>query len=331
MKVLITGGAGFLGTRLARTLLTRGHLGGRAIHELTLADLVEPLRDVREDGRVQTCVGNLLSQCEALGASGFDAVFHLAAATSAECEADFQLGMRSNLETTGALLESLRRSGSQPRFIFASSVAVFGSEPDLPLPAVIRDNTLPVPQSSYGIQKLICEQLISDYTRKGFLDGRIARLMTVTVRPGRPNGAASSFLSSILREPLHGEPAICPVPEETAVAVASPGRTIEGLIAVAEAGRDLLGGRTAVNLPALTVRVGEMLRTLEAVGGRDCRMLVRYERDPRIEGIVGSWPSVFDSDRARRLNLKPDPDFHAILQEFVREDTAVHPAKGVAR
>jgi nucleoside-diphosphate-sugar epimerase len=333
MKILITGGGGFLGTRLARALLTRGYLAGKTIRKLTLADLVAPSGDLREDARVDTRVGDLLSQCEGLATSGYDAVFHLAAATSAECEADFQLGMRSNLETTGALLESLRRSGSRPRFIFASSVAVFGNEPDLPLPTVIHDDTLPVPQSSYGIQKFICEQLVSDYTRKNFIDGRIARLMTVAVRPGRPNGAASSFLSSIIREPLHGEPAICPVPEETAVAVASPGRTIDGLIAVAEASRDLLCGRTAVNLPSLTVRVGEMLQTLEEVGGRDRRMLVRYERDSRIEEIVGGWPSAFDSDRARRLGLKPDPDFRSIVQEFVREDaaTAVRPTEGAAR
>jgi nucleoside-diphosphate-sugar epimerase len=322
MKVLITGGAGFLGTRLARALLTRGHLTGKTIRELTLTDLVPPPADLQADARVHTRVGDLLSQCEALGASDFEAVFHLSAATSAECEADFDLGMRSNLETTQALLESLRRSDSRPRFIFASSVAVFGSEPDLALPTVIRDDTLPVPQSSYGIQKFICEQLVSDYTRKNFIDGRTARLMTVAVRPGRPNGAASSFLSSIIREPLHGEPAICPVPEETAVALASPGRTIDGLIAVAEASRDLLGGRTAVNLPSLTVRVGDMLRTLEAVGGRDSRLLVRFERNPKIESIVGGWPSVFDGERARRLGLKPDPDFHSIVQQFVREDAA---------
>jgi nucleoside-diphosphate-sugar epimerase len=323
MKVLITGGAGFLGTRLARALLTRGHLSGKAIRELTLTDLVPPPADLQWDTRVHTRAGDLLPQCEALGTSGFETVFHLSAATSAECEADFQLGMRSNLETTQALLESIRHSVSRPRFIFASSVAVFGSEPHLTLPAIIRDDTLPVPQSSYGIQKFICEQLVSDYTRKNFIDGRTARLMTVAVRPGRPNGAASSFLSSIIREPLHGEPAICPVAEETAIALASPGRTIDGLIAVAEASRDLLGGRTAVNLPSLTVRVGDMLHTLEAVGGRESRLLVRFERDPRIEGIVGSWPSAFDSERARRLGLKPDPDFHSIVQQFIHEDAAI--------
>jgi nucleoside-diphosphate-sugar epimerase len=323
MKVLITGGAGFLGTRLARALLTRGHLSGKAIRELTLTDLVPPPADLQWDTRVHTRAGDLLPQCEALGTSGFETVFHLSAATSAECEADFQLGMRSNLETTQALLESIRHSVSRPRFIFASSVAVFGSEPHLTLPAIIRDDTLPVPQSSYGIQKFICEQLVSDYTRKNFIDGRTARLMTVAVRPGRPNGAASSFLSSIIREPLHGEPAICPVAEETAIALASPGRTIDGLIAVAEASRDLLGGRTAVNLPSLTVSVGDMLHTLEAVGGRDSRLLVRFERDQRIEGIVGGWPSVFDSERARRLGLKPDPDFHSIVQQFVHEDAAI--------
>jgi nucleoside-diphosphate-sugar epimerase len=188
------------------------------------------------------------------------------------------------------------------------------------MPAFIRDNTLPIPQSSYGIQKLICEQLVADFTRKGFVDGRNVRLMTVTVRPGKPNGAASSFLSGIIREPLHGESAVCPVPLDTRVAVASPERTIQGLITVAEANRDSLGGRTSVNLPALTVRVSQMLQALETVGGPAARMLVRLEPDVAIHRIVGGWPSAFDSDRARRLGLQPDPDFRSIVEQFIRGD-----------
>lgn len=140
-------------------------------------------------------------------------LIHLASAVSAECEADFDLGMGANVDTTRALLEAARAQsaagGPMPRVVFSSSVAVYGSDPALPLPPVVSESTLPTPRSSYGIQKLVCEQLIADYTRRGFLDGRVARLMTVSVRPGKPNAAASGFLSGIIREPLAGLPAIC--------------------------------------------------------------------------------------------------------------------------
>jgi D-erythronate 2-dehydrogenase len=319
VKILITGGAGFLGSSLARALLERGQLDGRSISELALADLRPPADDLLADARVRASTGALIAQCVGLRSESFDAVFHLAAAVSAECEADFDLGMRSNLDSTRALLDALRAPGNVPRFIFASSLAVYGSDPALPLPAVIREDTLPTPQSSYGIQKFICEQLVADYTRKGFLDGRSARLVTVVVRPGEPNGAASSFLSGIVREPLNGDHAVCPVPAETRVAIASPARTIAGLIAVAEASRDVLGGRAAINLPALTVSVGEMLDALETVAGARARALVRFEHDDRIARIVGGWPAVFDNARASRLGLEPDPDFLSIIRAYLAD------------
>ena len=325
MKVLITGGAGFLGARLARELLQRGNLRGQGIERLVLADLAET-RDaaLREDPRVQMQVGDLLRQIPTLMAQSFDAVFHLASAVSAECEADFDLGLRSNLDTTRALLDACRAQAGQgragPLFIFSSSVAVYGSDPALPLPAVVDDRTLPTPQSSYGIHKFICEQLVADYTRKGYIDGRVARLMTVSVRPGRPNGAASSFLSGIVREPLAGVEAVCPVSPETAVALSSPATTIAGLVAVAEASREAFGGRTALNLPALTVTVQQMLDALREVGGEAALGLIRFEPDAAIARIVGGWPSHFDSPRARALGLVPDPDFLSVVQQYVRDD-----------
>jgi nucleoside-diphosphate-sugar epimerase len=319
LKVLITGGAGFLGARLARQLLRNGQLGTQAIGELVVADLAAPPAELVADGRVRALTGSLIDQCAAVGASGFDVVFHLAAAVSAECEADFDLGMRSNLDTTRALLDALRRAGNVPRFIFASSLAVFGADPGLPMPRVVCADTLPTPQSSYGIQKFICEQLVADYTRKGFLDGRSVRLMTVVVRPGRPNGAASGFLSAMIREPANGQHSVCPVPAETMVALASPARTIEGLIAVAEASREALGGRTAINLPGLTVSVGEMLDALEAECGADARALVRFEPDAATARIVGGWPCAFDNSRAKGLGLDPDPDFISIVREFLKD------------
>jgi nucleoside-diphosphate-sugar epimerase len=317
MKVLITGGAGFLGTRLARTLLSRGHLSGHPVTQLVLADLAPPATDVASDGRVQARTGALLDQCKSLGGETFDLVFHLASAVSAECEADLDLGLRSNLDTTRALLDGFRSRGT--RLVFSSSVAVFGGDDDLPMPRVIHDDTLPVPQTSYGIQKFICEQLIADYSRRGLLDGRSVRLMTVTVRPGRPNAAASGFLSSIIREPLNGQEAVCPVPTNTLVALASPQRTIEGLIVAAEATADAWGSRTAVNLPALTLRVGEMLDALEIAAGRATRDRVRFQQDPTISRMMLGWPAAFESARARRLGLSPDPDFLSIVRQYQKE------------
>jgi D-erythronate 2-dehydrogenase len=321
IRVLITGGAGFLGTRLAHTLLHRGHLSGRSFAELALADLIPPAADLARDPVVRAYTGALMDQCDTLLHEPFDVVFHLAGAVSAECEADLDLGLRSNLDTTRALLDALR-DGARPRLVFSSSLAVFGGDVDLPMPRVIHDETLPVPQSSYGIQKFICEQLVADYTRRGLIDGRSVRLMTVTVRPGRPNAAASSFLSSIVREPLNGQQAVCPVPPETAVAIASPQRAIEGLLAAAEAAPDVWGGRTALNLPALTVRVREMLDALEEVAGRATRERVRFEEDPTIARIVSGWPAVFESARARRLGLSADPDFLSVVRQFQREQAS---------
>lgn len=319
MKILITGGAGFLGTRLAQAILKRPQLMGRSLSHLVLADQVQPVTSLVQDPRVRVLVGSLIDQCPVLASQQFDIVFHLAAAVSAECEADFDLGLRSNLDTSRTLLDALRAAGDRPRFVFASSAAVFGSDPGLPMPPIIRDDTLPTSQTSYGIQKFICEQLVADYTRKRFIDGRSARLMTVTVRPGRPNGAASGFLSTIVREPLQGRDAVCPVPPDTLAVVASPGNTIEGLIALAEAEPGVVGGRIAVNLPSLTVRVSEILDALEVVAGKAARERVRFEPDPAIAVIVAGWPSAVDNTRALRLGLKPDPDFISIIRQFVND------------
>ncbi|MDC6169805.1 D-erythronate dehydrogenase [Paucibacter sp. XJ19-41] len=322
MKLLITGGAGFLGARLARTLLARGSLAGQTIEALVLADLFPPPADLLADARVQARTGALLDQCVGLGAEGFDGVFHLASAVSAECEADFELGLRSNLDTTRALLDALRAAQKPARLVFASSVAVFGSDPALPLPAVVRDDTLPTPQSSYGIHKFICEQLVADYSRKGYIDGRTARLMTVSVRPGRPNGAASGFLSAIIREPLAGLDAVCPVAPDTAIALASPATTIDGLIKVYEASREDFGGRTALNLPALTVTVQQMLDALATVAGPEAVAQVSFRPDAGVARMVGGWPARFESQRQARLGLAPDSDFLSIVRQYLQDNPA---------
>jgi len=330
MKILITGGGGFLGARLARTLLARGTLGGQRIDTLVLADQVAPPDDLLNGAsgvRVEARTGALLSQCEALRGEAFDGVFHLASAVSGECEADFDLGLRSNLDSTRALLDAFRaqvNAGGQPaRLVFSSSVAVFGPDPAVPLPARVADDTLPAPQTSYGTHKLICEHLVADYTRKGYIDGRAARLMTVTVRPGRPNGAASSFFSGIIREPLAGVESVCPVSPEVSHPVSSPSRTIDGLIAVYEASREAFNGRTALNLPALNVRVGDMLEALAQVAGPAVRARVRFERDERIAGIVANWPAGATAARAAALGLHPHENFADIIRQYIADCQAL--------
>ena len=323
MKLLITGGGGFVGARLAKTLLARRTLNGQSITSIVLADQFAPPADLLADPRVQARTGPLLSQCASLGEEGFDGVFHLASAVSGECEADFELGMRSNLDSTRALLDALRSGatpgGTVPRVVFSSSVAVFGPDAAVPMPSVVTDDTLPAPQTSYGTQKLICEHLIADYTRKGFIDGRAARLMTVTVRPGKPNGAASSFFSGIIREPLAGVESICPVDAQVSHPVSSPARTVDGLIAVYEASRDAFCGRLALNLPALNVRVCDMLDALEEVAGSKVRARVRFVRDERIAGIVANWPTGATAGRATRLGLKPESSFADIIRQYIAD------------
>lgn len=335
MKLLITGGAGFVGARLARTLLQRGTLDGHAISRIVLADQAAAPADLLSDARVEGRVGPLLEHVVALRDEAVDGVFHLASAVSGECEADFDLGLRSNLDSTRALLDALRarvNGGAAPaKLVFSSSVAVYGPDDAVAMPPVVTDTTLPAPQTSYGMHKLVCEHLVADYTRKGYIDGRSARLMTVTVRPGRPNGAASSFFSGIIREPLAGVESICPVAPEVSHPVSSPQRTVEGLIAVYEASRAAYGGRLALNLPALNVTVAQMLAALEDVAGPAVRALVRFERDERIAGIVANWPTGARGDRAAALGLLPEANFADIIRQYIA-DQAGNPAalKGLA-
>ena len=327
MHIVITGGAGFLGARLARTLLALGQLSlagapARDIARITLVDRAPPPPDLAANPRIAAATGDLNAQLANDGATFWreaDAVFHLAAAVSGECEADFDLGMRSNFAATHGLLEKLRALGTRPVLVFSSSLAVFGDSPEQPLPALIDDHTLPTPQTSYGIQKFIGEQLVADYTRKGFVQGRSVRLMTVSVRPGQPNGAASGFFSGMIREPLAGLRAACPVPDETPVAIASPARTIEGIVRAAEASDADWGPRTALNLPSLATTVGEMAAALERVAGRAATDLLDRTPDAAIRRIVKTWPGRFDTPRARALGLTADESFDAVIRAYVRE------------
>jgi D-erythronate 2-dehydrogenase len=328
MHILITGGAGFVGVRLARTLLAQGSLAlnGAApqkIQTITLADRAAAPADLLADARIVSLVGDLndLLAVRKLPISNTKVVFHLAAAVSGECEADFDLGMRSNYEATRSLLEACRKLNTKPTFVFASSLAVFGKVPGFPMPALIEDDTLPTPQSSYGTQKLIGENLVADFGRKGFITARSVRLMTVSVRAGKPNGAASGFLSGMVREPLAGIKAACPVPAETLIALSSPARTVEGIIRAAEVSSEAWGPLKAVNLPALCTSVGDMAAALERVAGKAATDLLDWTPDPDILKLVETWPGVVASARANKLGLQADTSFEAIIRDYIRENT----------
>jgi nucleoside-diphosphate-sugar epimerase len=266
-------------------------------------------------------VGTLLSQCETLKDQSFDAVFHLASAVSAECEADFDLGLRSNLDSTRALLDALRHrsktTGHKAKLIFSSSGGIFGSDPARAMPSSITDETYPMPQSSYGTHKFMLEQLVADYSRKGFIEGRSVRLMTVAVRPGKPNGAASSFFSGIIREPIAGIASSYPVPVTTRHGVSSPDNTVDGMIKVFEATTEQFGGRLALNMPALSVTVEEMLVALEKVCGTAVRNLVTHQPDPLVEKIVLGWPTHWENKRSLAMGLQADESFEAIIRQYL--------------
>lgn len=322
MRVMITGGAGFLGARLARRLLAapvalRGR-PARPVDELVLLDLAAAPADLASDTRTTVVAGEL---ADSLGRVGdVEAVFHLAGVVSGAAEADFDLGMRTNLDGTRALLEWARAMPTPPLVVYTSSLAVYGSDPAIGPVGDVDDDTMPRPQSSYGVQKLIGEFLVADYTRKGFVAGRSVRLMTVSVRPGRPNAAASSFLSSIIREPLAGEPAVCPVAPDTPIALSSPRRTIDGILAAAAADDASWGSTTAMNLPALTTTPREMVAAMDRVSGRAASRLVEWGRDPAVEAIVASWPARFRTPRAERLGLSAEASFDDVVRAHLADE-----------
>ena len=323
VHVVVTGAGGFLGSRLTREILKSGELApagapSRPVTRVTLIDQAPAPADLAADERV-TAVRGDLTGLDAGALEGADVVFHLAAAVSAECEADFDLGMHANLRGTEALLAACRALATSPVVVFSSSVAVFGGSAEHPLPPVIEDSTLPVPQTSYGAQKAIGEYLLADYSRKGYLRGRALRLMTVTVRPGRPNRAASGWVSGIIREPLAGQPVTCPVPPETEVAVASPAKAVTALLRAAISSERTWGDSTPVTMPALTVSAGEMAAALERVAGPEASALIDWAPDPVITAMMRGWPARVKADRAARLGLTPDPDFDSIIRLHLAE------------
>ncbi|HYD60860.1 MAG TPA: D-erythronate dehydrogenase [Noviherbaspirillum sp.] len=321
MQVLITGGAGLLGARLAKQLLERGTLANAegvqtAITGITLLDVV-PAQGFA-DPRITVVTGDIADAAtiESVLTPEVKSVFHLAAIVSGHAEADFDLGMRINFDATRLILERARKNGNCPRVVFTSSVAVFGGD----LPAIVPDNQVLTPQSSYGAQKVMGELLVNDYSRKGFIDGRALRMPTVCVRPGAPNKAASSFASGIIREPLNGIEANCPVAPETPMWLLSPRYAIESLIHGHDIDGSLFGSSRALSLPGLATTVKEMVSALERVAGGDIVKRISWQQDPAIIRIVNSWPGNFAAKRGEAMGFRRDADFDSIVRAYIEDE-----------
>ena len=329
MKVVITGGFGFLGQRLARALLERGALTGPSgeaekIDEILLFDMAVPdsMPAGLEDERVAMAAGDISDKATVTGLVDRDdiSVFHLASIVSAGGEKDFDLALRVNLEGNLHVLEALRALQGLPRLVFTSSIAVFGGEAMTATGGDgVSDMTKQTPRTTYGVTKSIGELLINDYSRKGFLDGRTARLPTVIIRPGKPNAAASSFLSGVFREPLNGIDMALPVRPETQTPVLGYRAIIEGLVHLHELPGTALGHDRAAALPALNVTVEEMIAALQRVAGDRLLGEISVVPDPAIEAIVGSWPKAFDNTRAQALGFPAERSLDEIVAYYIAD------------
>lgn len=318
MRVLVTGAAGMIGRKLTRRLIGDGGIGERKITALDLHD-VAPFEAPRADGiDVTVHAGDLADEgaATALAAGWPDVVFHLAGIVSGEAESDFALGYRVNLDGSRSLFDALRLAGHKPRIVYTSSIAVYGG----PFPDVIPDDFHTVPLSSYGTQKLIGESLLVDYTRRGFLDGIGLRLPGITVRPGKPNKAASGFFSNIIREPLAGQPAVLPVPRSVVSTHASPRAAVGFLLHAAAIDGALVGPRRCITLPGVAVSVGEQVEALERVAGSAATALIREDHDEAIWAIVKNWPTRFEARRARELGFRAEDSFDEIIRVHIEDD-----------
>jgi len=319
LRILILGAAGMVGRKLTERLLADKALGGKAITAVDAFDVVEPSFS---DPIVTSSAGDIADKAtvDALVAKRPDVIFHLASIVSGEAETDFDKGYRVNLDGMTHLLEAIRAGGDayHPRLVFTSSIAVFGA----PFEDAITDTFLSAPLTSYGTQKAICELLLSDYTRKGFLDGVAIRLPTVVVRPGKPNKAASGFFSGIIREPLAGQEAILPVGDDVMHWMASPAAAVGFLIHAATMDTEILGARRALTMPGIAVTVAEMIEALRQVAGDEAVALIRRERDPVIETIVSGWPRKFSADRAVEAGFIADADFVSIIRAHIADMAA---------
>jgi D-erythronate 2-dehydrogenase len=311
-RILITGGAGFLGQRLGQALLS----SDPRIERLVLADLVQPRRWT-DDSRLQAVQADITRResAESLLADGIDAICHLAAVVSAEAESDFDLGMGVNLDGTRNLLEAARASGGRPRFLFTSSLAVYGA----PLPKIVAEDTPARPRSSYGMEKAVAELWVGEYTRRDFVDGWIPRLPTIAVRPGKPNRAASSFASGIIREPLNGESAVCPVGRDLVLWLSSPETAVGNLVHGLRLPGEAFGENRVLNLPGLSVTAGDMVASLGRVCGPAVAGRVVFQPEEAVSRIVADWPGCFDVGRALGLGFRRDESFDTVIRRYLAE------------
>ena len=324
MRVLVTGAGGFVGGRLVSALLnelalTRAGGDAEQISELILTDRTDAgLGAFSGNPRVRVEIGDF---CEAefrraLFVKRIDSIFHLAATLTTEAEADFARGLQVNLLGVIDLLEDCRSGGHRPRFIYPSSIAAFGG----PLPDRVDDKVPQTPQTSYGTAKAVAELLINDYSRHGFVDGRVLRLPFVLIRPGAPNPSVSDRVASIVREPLHGMDVACPLDPETKIPVASVRCIAAALIKLHEVPADRFGHTRAMNLPSLTVTVAEMIEALDGFDYPGPRGKVRWERNDQLQAIVDGWPNCVVSEEASRLGIRSDASFTEILRAYVEDE-----------
>jgi nucleoside-diphosphate-sugar epimerase len=321
MHILITGAAGMVGRKLADKIVADGGLNGKAVDKMTLVDVVAPQAPAGFSGKVDAYALDISSDADSgrkLVKDRPDVIFHLAAVVSGEAEMDFEKGYRVNLVPFHYLLEAIRLTGGgyHPKMVFTSSIAVFGS----PFPSEIPDNFFHTPLTSYGAQKGICELLLMDYTRKGFLDGVGIRLPTICVRPGKPNKAASGFFSNIMREPLAGQEAVLPVEESVMHWHASPRSAAGFLTHAAKLTREELGPRINLTMPGVACTVGEQIAALRRVAGEHVVARIRREPDAAIMKIVSGWPTRFDAQRARSLGFKVEDTFDEIIKVHINDE-----------
>jgi len=318
MRILVTGAAGMIGRKLVARLARDGEVAGKPITALDLHDIVAADLVSIPDAETSVFVGDIASPdtVDMLVSRRPDVIFHLAGVVSGEAESNFDLGYRVNLDGTRMLFDAIRLADYRPRVVFTSSIAVFGA----PFPDVIPDEFHPTPMTSYGTQKLIGEALLSDYTRRGFMDGVGIRLPTICVRPGKPNKAASGFFSGIIREPLNGQEAILPVPRSVVHTHASPRSAVGFLIRAAGIDGDLVGPRRNLNMPGVGVTVGEQIEALERVAGSNVVSLIREAPDEAVWSIVRNWPTRFEARRARELGFEAETSFDEIVKVYMAEE-----------
>jgi len=322
MRVVITGGAGFLGKKLARRILQQGVLADadgqpRPVSELMLFDVGEAKGPGLDDPRVKALAGDIANFATVQSiVQGADTVFHFAAVVSAGAEADFDLGYKVNLDGTRNVLEACRALGTSPRVVFTSSLAAFGGD----LPPAVTDDTPLTPQTSYGAQKSIGEFLVRDYTRKGFLRGTAVRLPTICVRTGLPNKAASTWASSVVREPLTGVDVVCPVTPETVMVVLSPRKTVDAFLRLHDLPVDAFGPGRTLLLNGINVTARELERAVARHSGNRRVGRVTWQHDPAIQRICDGWPQGIDSKRARALGFEIDQDLDEVVRNFIADD-----------